>query len=242
MQRGDRVAAQRQAAADAHAGRQRVGDRLGARQVLLDELAQHARRERARGVVDGHHAARVQPLPRLRQHLVLAHGQLEAASGAHRRAQLQQLTGQERAREEALVEPDRASPRPSRPARTPPRCAGCAAASAARARRSARRAPWPRHRRPRRPATSRPRSSRARRAAASRAGRRRSWMPRLASAALTVWVRTSTSTARRSRSGALRGFGRSRAGTANVIPPQDTSAGGRGRDRRRRPGAAPRRS
>ena len=56
------------------------------------------------------------------------------------------------------------------------------------------------------------------------------WMPRFASAAAIVWVRTSTRAARRSISGAVRGFGRSRAGTANVIPEQDTSAGGRGRE------------
>src|SRR6185312_11305191 len=89
------------------AHRQRVGDRVAARQVLLDELAQDTRREGARGVVDGHHAARVQPLAGLGQHLVLAHGQLQAAPGAHGGPQLQQLTRQERAREEPLVEPDR---------------------------------------------------------------------------------------------------------------------------------------
>ena len=80
VQRGDGVAAQRQAPRHAQGDGQRIGDRVRARQVLLDELAQHARRERARGVVDGHDAARVQPLPRLGEHLVLAHGQLEPAA------------------------------------------------------------------------------------------------------------------------------------------------------------------
>ena len=91
VQRCDRVAPQRQAARDADAHRQRIGDRVGARQVLLDELAQRARRERARRVVDRDDAARVQPFARLRQHLVLAHGQLEPAAGAHGGAQLQRL-------------------------------------------------------------------------------------------------------------------------------------------------------
>ena len=152
--------------------RQRIGDDVGAREVLLDELAQDARRERARGVVDGHDAARVQPLPRLGQHLVLAHRQLEAAAGAHRGPQLQQLPGLERARQEALVEPDRC-----RNARVVPDARLDDPQVAAARRPHVHRDQLDAHRglrarRRRRPATARPRSSRARRAAASRAGRR----------------------------------------------------------------------
>ena len=115
VQRHDRVTPQRQPPREAQLERHRVGDRVGAREMPLDQLAHRARRERARGVVDGDDAARVQPLPRLGQHLVLAHRQLEPAAGAHRGAQLQQLPRQQRAREEALVEPDRGRRRPCRP-------------------------------------------------------------------------------------------------------------------------------